>query len=136
MNKLDSIWYHQGAPGSNELASSHIALSFCALVRADMIVKDLLEMEFDNVRNTLDDESISPLEYMIAYTDGELYDAFVKQQYRDLVSKLFDSNEIFDVLESLAGLEREDKYVDSAYSLKCTWKNVDILADWFKKTVV
>lgn len=129
MNKLDSIWYHEGAPGSSELASSHIAVLFCALVVSNMITEDLLGMEFEGIPNTFNNESLSPMDYLIAYTDGELYDIYIKPKYRTAITTLFSGDDMVKLLDGslIDGLEYDTRC--KTYSLKCNWHNVHVIAD-------
>lgn len=129
MIKLDSIWYHE-APGNGKLASSHIALMFCALAKDHMIVNDLLEMQFLDIPNDIADRSVSPMDYFLAYTDGELRDTYVKPKYRKKFTELYDGDKIYDTIFNLDGMEHDTK--NKTYTLKCTWHNVDILADWLR----
>ena len=130
MRKLDSMWYHE-APVNGKLASSHIAIVFCALVERGMIVDDLLALEFEGIPNNFEDWSLSPMDYCIAYTDGEIFDIYIKQKYRKFVSELFDEDKVYDLLFSLDGMEHDTKH--ETYTLKCTWHNVDVLADWLRR---
>lgn len=130
MNKLDSMWYHE-MPASGKLASSHIAVAFCALVRNGMIIDDLLAMKFEGIPNDFSNRKLSPMDYCIAYTDGEIFDIYIKPKYRKAISNFFDSDQIFEVITTLEGLERDEK--QGSYTLKCTWHNVDILADWLSQ---
>ncbi len=132
MNKLESMWWHE-SPENGKLASSHIAVSFCALVRCDMIVDDLLEMEFEGIPNTFDDESISPMEYCLAYTDGEISDTYIKPKYRKVISELFDSNKLIETMYSLEEMRQDS--MNPTYTIECTWHNVDVLADWLQEHV-
>ncbi len=125
MNKLDSMWYHEGK-NNGELASSHIFVFFCALVRSGMVVSDLLEMEFENVPRAFDDETISPMEYCLAYTDGEILDVYIKSEYRESVSDFYENNEFSQLIYDEAMFEHDTK--NEAYTLKCTWHNVNALA--------
>ena len=130
MRKLDSMWYHE-MPTSGKLASSHIALLFCALAQSDMIVDDLLLMEFEGISNDFKNRKLSPLDYYIAYTDGEIYDKYIKTKYRTTITDLYDSNQIYEMLFTMEGLEHDHK--NEAYTLKCSWQNVDIIAGWLKR---
>jgi hypothetical protein len=129
MNKLDSMWWHE-AKGNGKLASSHTAVLFCALAKNGMIVDDLLEMEFKKIPGDLSDETLSPMDYCLAYTDGELFEEYVKPGYRKLVKHLYETNKIYDIISSLEGLEHDMK--NSTYTLKCSWKNVKTLSEWLK----
>lgn len=133
MRKLDSMWYHE-MPASGKLASSHIAVLFCALVQNDMIVNDLLSMEFEGIPNDFTDRKLSPMDYCIAFTDGEIYDMYIKAKYRKVISQLYESNQIFDIIFTLDGLEHERG--NRAYTLKCSWHNVDVLADWLHRQIM
>lgn len=130
MNKLDSMWWHEEA-GNGKLASSHIAVVFCALVRSGMIVSDLLEMEFEGIPNNFADESISPMEYCLAYTDGVLFDMYIKPKFRKFIVELHETDKIYEIINTLAGLEHDPK--NETYTLKCTWKNVDTLTEWLQQ---
>lgn len=130
MRKLDSMWYHE-APGNGPFASSHIAVAFCAFVKCDMVVDDLLAFEFDGIPRNFDDDSLSPMDYCLAYTDGELFDMYIKSKYRKSISELFDGDRIYDLIFKLEGLDHDTRY--EAYTLKCTWHNVDVLAQWLNQ---
>ena len=131
--KLDSMWWHE-APKNGPLASSHIAILFCALVKNSMIVKDLLAFEFDEIPKNFSDRSLSPMDYCLAYTDGELFDHYVKAKYRKAVVELFEGNEIFKLITDEGFMSHvEDSEFD--YTLKCTWGNVDILANWLQQNI-
>ncbi|HSW92150.1 MAG TPA: hypothetical protein VLG09_05900 [Candidatus Saccharimonadales bacterium] len=132
MIKLESMWWHESSE-NGKLASSHIAVSFCALVRCGMIIEDLLEMEFEGIPNSFDDESISPMEYGLAYTDGEIFDIYIKPKYRKAVSGLFDSNKLIETMYSLEEMRQDSK--NPTYTIECTWHNVDVLADWLQEHV-
>jgi hypothetical protein len=127
------MWYHE-MPVSGKLATSHIAILFCALVQNRMIIDSLLSMEFDGIPNDFKNRKISPLDYCIAYTDGEIFDMYIKAKYRRIIADLFDSNEIFDMLFSLEGLEHDHK--QETYTIKCTWHNVDVCADWLNRQIL
>lgn len=129
MNKLDSMWYHEG-PDSGPLASSHIALVFCALVKCKMIDDGLLEMEFEDIPNDFSDKSLSPMEYFLAYTDGELRDIYIKPKFRKALTEIYDGDKIYDTLFNLKGLEHDNKY--ETYTLKCNWHNVEVCSNWLK----
>lgn len=133
IRKIDSMWRHE-APGNGPLASSHIAVTFCALVKSDMIVQDLLNLEFEGIPNDFSDRSLSPMDYCLAYTDGELFDYYIKAKYREAIIELFEGGKIF----SLVADEHFMKHIEDGeyeYTLECTWENVDILADWLWKNV-
>ncbi len=130
MNKLESIWYHEAAPGSGKLASSHIAVLFCAMAKNGMIVGELLEMEFEGIPNPID-ESISPMDYLIAYTDGQLYDYYVVPAYREAMVSFFDSNDmLISLFEGtlIEGLEFSS--TEEVYTLECNWYNVHKVTEW------
>lgn len=129
MNKLDSMWYHE-SPGNGRLASSHIAIVFCALVKNGMVADDLLEMVFEGIPNNFNDKSLSPMDYCLAYTDGEIFDIYIKPKCRKVISGLFDSNQIFEIIFAIEGLEHDRE--NETYTLKSNWHNVDILADWLE----
>lgn len=132
MSKLESMWWHESSK-NGKLASSHIAVSFCALVRCGMIVDDLLEMEFEGIPNTFDDESISPMEYCLAYTDGEISDTYIKPKYRKVISELFDSNKLTETMYSLEEIRHDNK--NPTYTIECSWHNVNVLAGWLQENV-
>lgn len=132
MTKLESMWWHE-SPQNGKLASSHIAVSFCALVRCGMIVNDLLEMEFEGVPNTFNDESISPMDYCLAYTDGEISDRYIKPKYRKVVSDLYTSNRLIEVMYSLDEIQQDLQ--NPTYTIECTWHNVDALTGWLQKNI-
>lgn len=127
MIKLDSMWWHE-SPENGDLASAHIAVLFCALVRAGMIVKDLLNFEFEDVPRTFDDEKISPMKYCLAYTDGEIFDDYIIPKFRKAVSKLCENDEITDILYSSDNFEHSGR--DKTYTLVCNWHNVETLKTW------
>jgi hypothetical protein len=124
------MWYHE-MPASGKLASSHIALVFCALVQNNMIVDDLLAMEFEDIPNDFKNHKLSPMDYCLAYTDGEIYDQYIKAKYRKTITDLFDSGQIFQMLFAIEGLEHDHKH--ETYTLKCNWQNVDVIANWLKR---
>jgi hypothetical protein len=130
MRKLDSMWYHE-MPASGKLASSHIAVVFCALVKNGMIASDLLSMEFDGVPNDFTNHRLSPMDYCIAFIDGEIFDVYIKAKYRKSIANLFDNNQIYEILLTLEGLEHDRKH--DTYTLKCSWRNVDVLARWLNR---
>jgi hypothetical protein len=130
VRKLDSMWYHE-MPASGKLASSHIAILFCALAQCGMITNDLLSMEFDGLANDFSDRSLSPMDYCLAYTDGEIFDIYIKVKYRKVIKDLFASNLIYKVLYELDDLEHDQKY--ELYTIKCNWHNVDVLAVWLNR---
>lgn len=134
MNKLESMWYHK-APKNGPLASSHIAVTFCALVKNKMIVPNLLDLEFDGVPKDFSDRSLSPLDYCLAYTDGVLFDEQIKAKYREAVVELFDSGKIYHLVAD-EGFMYQVEDGEFEYTLKCTWRNVDILADWLQKNII
>lgn len=125
------MWWHE-SPEGGPLASSHIAITFCALVKNNMIVKNLLDLEFDGIPKDFSDRSLSPMDYCLAYTDGELFDHYIKARYREAVVELFESNKIFNLItdENFMSHVEDSEY---AYMLKCTWGNVDILANWLRQ---
>lgn len=129
MIKLDSMWWHE-SPENGELASAHIAVLFCALVRADMIVKDLLDFEFEGIPKTFDDEKISPMKYCLAYTDGEIFDDYIVPKYREVVSRLCEDNKITEVLYSSGDFEHYGR--NKTYTLVCNWHNVKTLKAWLQ----
>jgi hypothetical protein len=124
------MWYHEMS-ASGKLASSHIALVFCALVQNNMIVDDLLAMEFEDIPNDFKNHKLSPMDYCLAYTDGEIYDQYIKAKYRKTITDLFDSGQIFQILFAIEGLEHDYKH--ETYTLKCNWQNVDVIANWLKR---
>jgi|GEM_PF-1603808 len=133
IRKIDSMWRHE-APESGPLASSHISVTFCALVKSGMIVQDLLNLEFEGTPNDFSDKSLSPMDYCVAYTDGELFDHYIKARYREAVVELFESNKIFNLITDESFMSHiEDSEFD--YTLKCTWGNVDILANWLQQHI-
>jgi hypothetical protein len=99
-----------------------------------MVVDDLLEMEFEGIPNTFDDESISPMEYCLAYTDGEISDRYIKPKYRKTISDLYNSDKLTEIMYSLDEM-RQDTTKNSTYTIECTWHNVDVLADWLRENV-
>ncbi len=129
MIKLDSMWWHE-SPESGGLASAHIAVLFCALVRADMIVKDLLDFEFEGIPKTFDDEKISPMKYCLAYTDGEIFDDYIVPKYREVVSRVSEDNKITEVLYSSGDFEHYGR--NKTYTLVCNWHNVKTLKAWLQ----
>ena len=133
MHKLDSMRYHE-MPASGKLASSHIAVLFCALVQNNMIVNGLLSMEFDGIPNDFTDRKLSPMDYCVAFTDGEIYDMYIKAKHRKAISDLYESNQIFDIIFTLEGLEH--KRGNRNYTLKCTWHNVDVIANWLNRQII
>lgn len=134
MQKLDSIWWHK-APENGDLASSHIAIIFCALVKCGVIVKDLLEFEFNEIPSNLSNKKLSPLDYCLAYTDGELFDDYIQPTYRKQVAELFESNKIYDLIADENFMSHQARNA-SSYTLECSWQNVDILAAWIKTNFV
>lgn len=132
MTKLESMWWHESSQ-NGKLASSHIAVSFCALVRCSMIVDDLLEMEFEGIPNTFDNESISPMDYCLAYTDGEVFDTYIKPKYRKTISDLYNSDELTNVMYMLDGIRHDTK--NPTYTIECSWHNVDVLATWLRRNI-
>lgn len=133
MNKLESIWYHE-APKNGPLASSHIAVAFCALVKNKMIVPNLLDLEFEGIPKNFGDRSLSPLDYCLAYTDGVLLDEQIKAKYREAIVELFESGKIYKPVADEAFMTQQENS-ESDYTLECTWDNVDILAYWLQKNV-
>lgn len=129
MIKLDSMWWHE-SPENGDLASAHIAVLFCALVRANMIVKDLLDFEFEGVPKTFDDEKFSPMKYCLAYTDGEIFDDYIVPKYREVVSRLCEDNKITEVLYSSGDFEHYGR--NKTYTLVCNWHNVKTLKAWLQ----
>ena len=130
MIKLDSMWWHE-SPENGELASAHIAVLFCALVRADMIVKDLLDFEFEGIPKTFDDEKISPMKYCLAYTDGEIFDDHIVPEHRDVISKLCEDDELTKILYSSDNFEHTGR--NKTYTLACSWHNVETLKSWLQQ---
>jgi len=131
--KLDSMWWHE-APKNGPLASSHIAVLFCALVKNNMIVKDLLSLEFEGIPNDFSNRSLSPMEYCLAYIDGELFSSYIKAKYRENVVNLLDDNKFYNIVADESFMSHiEDSEFD--YTLKCTWGNVDILANWLQQHI-
>lgn len=130
MLKLDSMWWHE-SPENGELASSHIAVLFCALVRANMIVKELLDLEFKGIPKTFDNERISPMKYCLAYTDGEIFDDYIVPIYREVLSKLCKDDEITRVLYSSDDFEHIGR--NEVYTLACNWHNVNTLKTWLQQ---
>lgn len=128
------MWWHE-SPESGPLASSHIAITFCALVKNNMIVKNLLDLEFDGIPKDFSDRSLSPMDYCLAYTDGELFDHYIKAKYREAIVVLFDGNKIYGLImdESLLSHTTSDS---SSYTLECNWSNVDILANWLQQNII
>lgn len=132
--KIDSMWWHE-SPENGPLASSHIAVVFCALVKSEMIVKDLLSLEFEGIPKDFSDRSLSPMDYCLAYTDGELFDHYVKARYREAITILFDGNKIYDLIMDEKLLSHTTGG-SSSYTLECTWGNVDALANWLQQNIV
>lgn len=130
MRKLESMWWHE-SPQNGKLASSHIAVLFCALARNNMIAPSLMKLEFEGTSGALDDESLSPLDYLLAYTDGELYDDYIRPTYRKVISDLYDSGGIMEIFFTLDGLEHTGR--SDAYTLTCTWHNVEVLRGWLQE---
>lgn len=130
MRKLDSMWWHE-SPANGKLASSHIAILFCALARGGMIIQHLLELEFDGIPSAFDDESLSPMEYCLAYTDGEIYDDYIRPKYRKAIAELCDSDEITRKLFSLDDFEHSTS--NKTYTLVCSWHNVEVLKSWLRQ---
>lgn len=135
MNKIDSMWWHE-SPKNGPLASSHIAVLFCALVKNDMIVKSLLNLEFDGIPKNFSDRTLSPMDYCLAYTDGEIFDDYIKAKYRDVVTLLFDGNKIYDLLMDEQRMSHAISGEHAGYTLECNWQNVDSLADWLQQNMV
>ncbi len=102
------------------------AIFFLRACKNGMIVDDLLEMEFDGIPNTLNNESISPMKYLLAYTDGELLDVYIRSSKRKSVSEFYNdhyASVIFDENK----FEHYNQY--ETYSLKCNWHNVKVLSE-------
>lgn len=57
-----------------------------------MIVDDLLEVEFDGIPNTLNNESISHMKYLLTYTDGELLDVYIRSSKRKSVPEFYNDH--------------------------------------------
>lgn len=133
MNKLESIWYHE-APKNGPLASSHIAVTFCALVKNKMIVPNLLDLEFEGIPKDFSDHLLSPLDYCLAYTDGVLLDAQIKAKYRGAIIELFEGGKIYHIIADESSMNQQENS-EFDYTLECTWHNVDVLADWLRENV-
>ena len=91
-----------------------------------MIVDDLLEMEFDGIPNTLNNESISPMKYLLAYTDGELLDVYIRSSKRKSVSEFYNDHYASFIFDENK-FEHYNHY--ETYSLKCNWHNVKVLSE-------
>lgn len=132
MNTLDSIWWHEAA-GRGRLASSHVAIVFCALVENSMIISEVSDAYYPNIPK-ISERLLSPMEYLVAYADGVIAGQFVVTKYRDKIATMISDGTMYDALFD-NGLVQDATGVEP-YTLECSWQNVDIFSEWIRREVV
>ncbi len=71
------------------------------------------------------------MDYLIAYTDGQLYDYFVVPTYRESMVSLFNDNDFFvSLFEGTLIEDLEFKHTEEGYPLVCSWHNAHKVSEW------